>query len=106
MGKLPLLAGEVGAKRFGDLANFCKLLLVLPHSTADPERLFSMIGKVETPQRSSLHASTVRDVLSVKLNVDQECYQSKELFTPHLLRQARSATTCSVSAGGIDNAAS
>ena len=37
------------------------------------------------------------DVLSVKLNVDQECYQSKELFTPHLLGQARSATTRSLS---------
>lgn len=96
MGRLPLPAGEVGTKRFGNLANFCKLLLVLPHSTADPERLFSMIGKVDTSQRSSLHASTVCDVLSVKLNVDEDCYQSKELFTPQLLRQARSATTRSL----------
>ena len=97
MAALPQPAGEVGAKRFGDLANFCKLLLVLPHSSADPKRLFSMLGKVETSQRSSLLASTVCDVLSVKLNVDHECYQNKKLFTLHLLGQARSATTRSLS---------
>ena len=37
IGQIPLPAGEVGEKRFGNLANFRKLLLVLPHSTADPE---------------------------------------------------------------------
>ena len=45
MGKIPLPAGEVTAKRFGNQAKFCKILLVLPHSTALTERLFSMIGK-------------------------------------------------------------
>ena len=52
MGQLPMPAGEVGDKRFGNLANFSNLLLVLPHSTADPERLFSMIGKIDTKQSS------------------------------------------------------
>ena len=94
MGQLPLPGGESGVKRFGNLSNLCKLLLVLPHSTADPERLFSIISKVDTSQRSSLLPSTVCDILSVKLNVDQDCYQSKELFTPSLLHQARRATTC------------
>ena len=37
-------AGEIGENRFSHLTGFCKTLLVLPHSTADPERLFSMIG--------------------------------------------------------------
>ena len=96
MGVLPKPAGAIHEKRFGHLANFCKLLLVLPHSTADPERLFSVIGKVDTSQRSLLLASTVGDILSVKLNTDLECYHSKELFTPALLRQAKSATKCSV----------
>ena len=84
MGEIPLPAGEATAKRFGNLAKFCKTLLVLPHSTADPERLFSMIGKVDTSQRSNLHASTVCDILCVKINTDLECYKSKELFTPKL----------------------
>ena len=69
IGQIPLPAGEVREKRFGNLANFCKLLLVLPHSTADPERLFSIIGKIDTSQRSSLLPRTVCNILSVKLNV-------------------------------------
>ena len=56
MGELPQPAGDVDAKRFGNLTESCKVLLILPHSTADPERLFSMIGKME---RSSLLPSTV-----------------------------------------------
>ena len=103
MGRLPAPAGEMGAHRFGSLANFCKLLLVLPHSTADPERLFSMIGKIDTAQRSSLLPSTVRDVLSVKLNVDQECYKSRELFTLQLLGQARKATKRSLISSGTES---
>ena len=61
VGDLPKPAGEFGEKRFGNLIGFCKTLLVL-HSTADPERLFSMIGKVDTSQRSSLLPSTVCDI--------------------------------------------
>ena len=72
VGDLPKPAGDIGEKRFGHLTGFCKTLLVLPHSTADPERLFSMIGKVDTSQRSSLLPSTECDILSVKINQDQE----------------------------------
>ena len=45
VGDLPKPAGEVGENH---LTGFYKTLLVLPHSTADPKRLFSMIGKVDT----------------------------------------------------------
>ena len=67
-------------------------LLILPHSTADPERLFSIIGKVDTSQRSNLHPQTVCDILNVKINVDEECYKSNDLFTQDLLYQAKTAT--------------
>lgn len=53
VGKI-LQPAAADARRFAHLSNFCKTLLVLPHSTADPERLFSMIGKIDTSQRSSL----------------------------------------------------
>lgn len=99
MGELPHPARESDAKHFGHLAGFCKVLLVLPHSTADPERLFSTIVKIETSHRSSLLASTVCNILSVKLNIDKACYESKELFTAPLLRQAKSATTRSLNSG-------
>ena len=96
VGDLPKPAGEIGEKRFGHLTGFCKTLLVLPHSTADPERLFSMIGKVDTSQRSSLLPSTVCNILSAKINHDQECFKTNELVTPDLIAQAKSATTRSL----------
>ena len=89
--------GDLQQKRFPQLAHLCKTLLVLPHSTADPERLFSMVWKIETDHRGSLLPSTVSSLLCVKLNTDQECYRSNELFTPKLLRSAKSATERSLS---------
>ena len=83
--------GDLQQRRFPRLAHLSKVLLVLLHSTADPERLFSMVTKIETEHRGSLLPSTVSALLSVKLNSDQECYRSSELFTPKLLKSAKSA---------------
>ena len=49
MGELSLLAGE-GGKQSSHLAGFCKNLLILPHSTANPKCLFSIVGKVDTSE--------------------------------------------------------
>lgn len=97
VGDLPRPGGEITEKRFGNLAAFCKTLLVLPHSTADFERLFSIIAKIDTSQRSSLLPSTVRSILSVTINHDKECFRTKELVTPDLLSQAKTATMRSLS---------
>ena len=84
--------GDTSLKRFGNLAGLCKTLLVLPHSNADPERLFSMVRKIDTEQRGSLSPSTVQDLLSVKMNTDPSCFESHQLFTSDLLKSAKSAT--------------
>ena len=98
--------GDIQQKRFPHLSHLCKVLLVLPHSTADPERLFSMVRKIETDHRGSLLPSTVASLLSVKLNPDEECYNSSKLFTPSLLKSAKSATERSVAPGqGRDSSA-
>ena len=54
--------------RFGTLAQLAKTLLVLPHSNAEPDRLFSMVRKFETEQRKRLDPSTVCDLPSTKIN--------------------------------------
>ena len=92
MGEIPLPAREAAAKRFCNLAKFCKTLLVLPHCTADPERLFSMIGKVDTTRCSNVHAPSVCDIMRVKINTNLEFYKSEELFMPKLLYQTKTAT--------------
>ena len=84
--------GNSEEKRFAQLSNLCKVLLVLPHSTADAERLFSIIKKIETDQRSSLSQMTIHYLLSMKMNTNYTCFQSSQLFSPELLSAAQTAT--------------
>ena len=59
---------------YSNLARLAKILLVLPHSNVEPERLFSMVGKIETQSRSLLSSSTTCDLLTVKMNHDAPCF--------------------------------
>ena len=65
--------GNSEEKRFEKL-KYLQVLLVLPHSTADAERLFSMIKKIETEQRSSLSPTTVRKLLKSKVTIIRKKY--------------------------------
>ena len=60
--------GNTSQFRFGTLSTLAKVLLVLPHANADPERLFSMVNKVETDQSSCILPSTVQNLLKAKIN--------------------------------------
>lgn len=82
---------DLDTLRFGVLSKLAKVLL-LPHSNADPERLFSMVRKIETELRQNLDPSTVCDLLSVKVNNDCSCYQNKHLMTEAILSSAKGAT--------------
>ena len=42
--------------RFGKLSKFSHILLVLPHSNADVECLFSMVRAIETEGKKSLRS--------------------------------------------------
>ena len=75
---------------------FCQrlaqVLLVLPHSNADPECLFSMVRKIETEERHQLGPSTICDLLSVKLNNGKPCNSNQHLMEDSLLKSAKLAT--------------
>ena len=43
-----------GRDRFGRLSRIAKLILVIPHSNASEERVFSVVKKNKTPFRLSL----------------------------------------------------
>lgn len=75
------------------------MLLVLPHGNADPERLFSIVNKVETDQCGRFLPSTVENLMKVKINIQATvaCYDSGKLFTPDLVHQAKSATRVTLS---------
>ena len=97
MESLPL-PGDTSQLRFGKLVQLVKILLVLPHGNADPECLFSIVSKIETEQRGRLLPSTVRDLVSVKVNTlcGSPCYEVGGKFTTSLMREAKTATTRSL----------
>ena len=68
--------------RLGKLAQLSKTLLVLPHSNAGPERLFSLARKIHTELRREMHMdpTTLSDSLSVTLNNDTPCYVNEGLL--------------------------
>ena len=57
-----------GAPRFDLLARVALTVLCLPHSNAEEERVFSMIGKNKRAERSSLQVKgTLSSIMTVKL---------------------------------------
>ena len=88
-----LLYTDLETLRFGKLAQLSKALLVLPHSNADPERLFSMVRKIYTELRRHMDPTTLSDLLSVKLNNDSPCYLNETLMSENFIETAKNIHT-------------
>ena len=76
--------------KFLRLAQVAKVVLVIPHSNASEERVFSMVHKNKTPFHPSLGLDgTFSSIIKVKLGVDDPC----EKFEPtkQLLEKAKKA---------------
>ena len=71
------------------LSKIAKLVLVLPHSNAGEERVFSMVRKNKTTFRSSMSFETLSSILIVKLSS-----AAAQSFKPdkELTKAAKSAT--------------
>ena len=77
--------------RFSRLSAVAKLVLVIPHSNAEEERVFSMVRKNKTAFRPSLDPKgTLSSILTIKLAHTEAAHQ----FEPNkeLLKTAKSAT--------------
>ena len=89
---LGVLKNHDGCKlRFPNLSKIARLVLVLPHSNAGEERVFSMIRLNKTPYRSCLGLDgTLSSILTVKLHNPEPCYK----FEPsnEILRNSKKAT--------------
>ena len=88
MGSMKLPTGKA---RFENLAALAIAVLCLPHSNADPERCFSILRKIQTDQRGNLGLHSVNSLMSVKFNMDIECFR----YSPgqNVLLKAKSACT-------------
>ena len=64
-----------GRKKFSRLSKIAKLILVIPHSNAEEERVFSMVRKNKTPFRPNLDIErTLSSLLTVKLATNEPCH--------------------------------
>lgn len=62
--------------RFRRLSKVAKLVLTIPHSNAEEERVFSMVRKNKTPFRPSLGLDkTLPSLLTVKLATREPCHK-------------------------------
>ena len=60
-----------GERIFNNLAALMKSPLCIPHSNASSKRTFSMVRKIVTENRTSLHNDTVCVLLNCRLNCDR-----------------------------------
>ena len=67
---------EIGstAPQYANLLVLVRALLSLPASNADSERCFSMVRKIDGEERSHLECSTIASLLTLKINVDDDCF--------------------------------
>ena len=85
------LRGVDGMLRFPKLAKVAQLVLVIPHSNADEERIFSMVTKNKTVFRSNIKLDgTLGSILKVKLANSESCTTFEPLST--VLETAKKAT--------------
>ena len=65
--------------KFAWLSKVATTVLVIPHSNASEERVFSMVRKNKTPFRPSLGLDgTLSSIITVKLGIEEPC----EKFEP------------------------
>ena len=84
------MPGDASVLRYGKLAELMKVILVFPHSNG--KRLFSTVGKVETEQRAHLLPSTVKALISIKLNLlsGSPCHEvGEKVIKISLLKEAK-----------------
>ncbi|CAH2100389.1 unnamed protein product [Euphydryas editha] len=67
-----------GESRFEELAPFANNLLILPHSNADVERLFSSMNFIKNKQRSRMKINLQTAILRIRCGLRLEgkcCYE-------------------------------
>ena len=66
-------------------------LLSVPASNADCERVFSIVRRIKTEFRCSLHPETISSLIGVHLNSTYQCCEQSK-FEASLLSKAKTST--------------
>lgn len=75
--------------RFPLMVRIVKAVMTIPNSSAECERIFSIMKKIHTDTRSNLDNSTLRALLTVKVNNTQLCHPFKP--SKDILKTAKKA---------------
>lgn len=76
--------------KYQKISNLMLLILTIPHSNAECERIFSSITKIATQFRSSMTKDTLENLLICKSNTSKHCFEQE--FDKEFLKKAKSAT--------------
>lgn len=79
-----------GVPKYDRIAKVLKAILTIPHSNAECERIFSCVKKNKTQFRSSMSTKTLENILIVKCQQEDKCYE--ENFSNSFLEKAKKAT--------------
>jgi hypothetical protein len=82
-----------GQFRFSRLPRVAMLILTMPHSNAEEERVFSLVRKNKTSFRPNLDPDeTLSSIIMIKMELQNRSARDKYTFPPNVLREAKSAT--------------
>lgn len=84
-----------GQKRFAKLSKIALLVLTIPHSNAEEERVFSMIRQNKTAFRPSLdEEETLGSIMTIKMELANQPVPKGGIykFPPSVLSEAKKAT--------------
>ncbi|CAB3985763.1 Vertnin [Paramuricea clavata] len=90
------IKGPDGQKRFAKLSKIALLVLTIPHSNAEEERVFSMIRQNKTSFRSSLdEQETLGSIMTIKMEMANQPVPKGGVFKfpPSVLSDAKKATS-------------
>lgn len=91
------LKNASGTFKFKKISQIMLSLLLIPHSNAECERIFSMVKKNRNEFRSSMSNRTLESLLILKTNDSKLCYEQS--FNQEFLSKAKKATYSSLKCG-------
>ena len=78
---------------FPNLAKVMLTILVIPHSNADAERIFSLVRKNDIEFRPNMGLKLLESTLITKINISTDTPCFKKEFTKTFLKAAKSCTS-------------
>ena len=78
--------------KFDALARVMSVILTIPHSNADCERVFSLVRKTRTENRASMSNETLESLVIQKVTSQHQGPCFSQQFADNLVRKAKSAT--------------